>query len=74
MSHGCWWIVELEMPEPANTVACSIPVVDHMKKKTKAMLDFFLTELGRVLAGLAKGLLVGLEIIPLRKKRFFLFS
>ena len=34
---------ELETQEPANTVACLIPAVDHTKKmkKTKTLLGFF---------------------------------
>ena len=34
---------ELEMPEPANTMACSILVADHTKKmkKTKTLLGLF---------------------------------
>ena len=58
---------ELEMPKLANTVACSIPSANHTKKK---MLGFFRTKLGRVLTGLVKGLLVGLGVLPLRKKRW----
>jgi hypothetical protein len=59
---------KLETPEPA--VECSIPAAVHTKKKTKTMLGFFRTELGRVLAGLVKGFLVGLGVLPLRKRRW----
>jgi hypothetical protein len=58
---------ELETPE--STVACSMPAASHTKKM-KTPLSFFRTELGQVLAGLVKGLLVGLGVIPLRKRRW----
>ena len=32
---------ELEMPEPANPVACSLLAVDHLKKKDSMLLGFF---------------------------------
>jgi hypothetical protein len=59
---------ELETSEPVNLVACSLLVVDHLKKKDNTLLVFFLIELGRVLAGLLKGLLVRLGAMPMRKK------
>lgn len=60
---------ELETLEPANPVPCSIPAADHTKKKKKikTLLGFFRTKLGRVLAGLVKGLLVGLGVLPKEK-------
>jgi hypothetical protein len=59
---------ELEMPELANSIACSRLAADHSKKKDNTMIGFFRTKLGRVLAGLVKELLVGLGIMPMRKK------